>query len=70
LPVGFLAESRTYTDLVRFLAERGEFGAVDPEAEVRRFTENAGRQWSIERTRPDRRVLEVRHNPVPGVSMR
>jgi signal transduction histidine kinase len=66
LPVGFLAESRTYTDLVRFLAERGEFGAVDPEAEVRRFTENAGRQWSIERTRPDRRVLEVRHNPVPG----
>jgi signal transduction histidine kinase len=66
LPVGFLAEPRTYTDLVRFLAERGEFGAVDPEAEVRRFTENAGRQWSIERTRPDRRVLEVRHNPVPG----
>jgi signal transduction histidine kinase len=46
--------------------ERGEFGAVDPEAELRRFTENAGRQWTAERTRPDGRVLEVRHNPVPG----
>jgi PAS domain-containing protein len=66
LPDRFLAELRTYTDLVRFIAERGEFGAVDPEVEVRRFTENADRQWSAERTRPDGRVLEVRHNPVPG----
>src|SRR5262249_55698048 len=36
------------------------------EAELRRFTENAGRQWTAERSRPDGRVLEVRHNPVPG----
>jgi signal transduction histidine kinase len=66
LPDSFLAEPRTYTDYVRYLAERGEFGPVDPEAELRRFTENAGRQWTAERTRPDGRVLEVRHNPVPG----
>jgi two-component system, NtrC family, sensor kinase len=66
IPDWFLAEPRTYADLVRYLAERGEFGAIDPEAEVRRFTENAGRQWSTERTRPGGRVLEVRHNPVPG----
>ncbi len=66
LPDRFLAEPRTYADCVRYLAERGEFGAVDPEAEVRRFTENAGHQWTAERTRPDGRVLEVRHNPVPG----
>ena len=66
LPDWFLAEPRTYADLVRFLAERGEFGSVDPEAEVRRFTENSGHQWTAERTRPDGRVLEVRHNPVPG----
>jgi signal transduction histidine kinase len=65
-PDWFLAEPRTYTDFVRYLAERGEFGAVDPEAEIRRFTENAGRPWTAERTRPDGRVLEVRHNPVPG----
>jgi signal transduction histidine kinase len=66
LPDWFLAEPRSYTDFVRYLAERGEFGAVDPEAETRRFTENAGRPWTAERTRPDGRVLEVRHNPVPG----
>ena len=66
LPDAFLAEPPTYADYVRFLAERGEFGAVDTEAELRRFTENAGRQWTAKRTRPDGRVLEVRHNPVPG----
>src|SRR5205814_3635432 len=67
LPAAFLGEPRTLTDLVRFLAVRGEFGAaVDPEAELRRFTENTGRHYSYERTRPDGRVLEVHHNPVPG----
>jgi signal transduction histidine kinase len=66
LPDWFLTEPRTYTDFVRYLAERGEFGAVDPEAEIRRFAENTGRPWAAERTRPDGRVLEVRHNPVPG----
>src|SRR5204863_1344317 len=58
---------RTLADLVRFLALRGEFGtAVDAEAELRRFTENTGPHYSYERTRPDGRVLEVHHNPVPG----
>jgi signal transduction histidine kinase len=66
LPDRFLVEPRSYADFVRYLAERGEFGAVDPEAETRRFAENAGRPWTVERARPDGRVLEVRHNPVPG----
>jgi signal transduction histidine kinase len=66
LPDAFLGEAPTYADFVRFLAARGEFGAVDPEAELRRFTENAGHQWTAERTRPNGVVLEVRHNPVPG----
>jgi signal transduction histidine kinase len=66
LPDWFLAGPRTYADCVRYLAERGEFGAVDPDVEVRRFSENTGHQWTTERTRPDGRVVEVRHNPVPG----
>jgi GAF domain-containing protein/nitrogen-specific signal transduction histidine kinase len=66
LPDRFLAEPRTYADLVRYMAGRGEYGAVDPETERRRLIENADRQWTAERTRPDGRVLEVRHNPVPG----
>ena len=66
VPVAFLAEPRAYADYIRLLAERGEFGAVDPELEQRRYTENAGRSSTVERTRPDGRVIEVRHNPVPS----
>ncbi len=64
--IGFSPNRRTYADYLRYLAERGEFGAVDPEVELQRFTDNAGREWATKRTRPDGRVLEVRHNPVPG----
>jgi GAF domain-containing protein len=66
LPEPFLAERPAYADYARFLARRGEFGAVDVEAELRRYEEKVGRQWSAERTRPDGRVIEARHNPVPG----
>jgi PAS domain S-box-containing protein len=62
----FLGEAPTYADYVRFLVARGEFGAVDLDAELQRFTEKAGHQWTTERIRPNGRVLEVRHNPVPG----
>ena len=67
LPDAFLAEPRTYADYIRYLAERGEFGAgADPEAELRRVTEQAGEHYAFERIRPDGRVIEVRHNPVPA----
>jgi PAS domain S-box-containing protein len=66
LPDAFLAERPSYADYFRYLAERGEFGAVDVDAELRRYEQNVGRQWSSERTRPDGRVIEVRNNPVPG----
>ncbi len=67
LPDAFLAEPRAYADYIRYLAERGEFGAgADPEAELRRVTEQAGEHYAFERIRPDGRVLEVRYNPVPA----
>jgi PAS domain S-box-containing protein len=66
LPEAVLAGRPTYGEYFRHLALRGEFGAIDIEAEERRYAENVTRQWSVERTRPDGRVLEVRHNPVPG----
>src|SRR6185312_12330867 len=66
LPNSFLAETPTYADYLRYLVERGEFGVVDAEAELHRLAENAARQWRRERTRPDGRVIEVRHTPVPG----
>jgi signal transduction histidine kinase len=66
LPEALLAERPRVPDFVRYLATRGEYGAVDVEAEVRRLSESAGTQWSTERTRPDGRVIEVRNNPVPS----
>ena len=67
LPDAFLAEPRSHAEYIFYLAERGEFGAAaEPEAELRRLTERSGEHYVFERTRPDGRVLEVRHNPVPA----
>ncbi len=66
LPDLFAAEPRKYADCVRYLAERGDLGAVDPEAELRRLTVSAARQWTAEWSRPDGRVIEARNTPVPG----
>jgi signal transduction histidine kinase len=67
LPDAFVSQPRDYSDYIRYLAGRGEFGpGADPETELRRYTENAAGHYSFERTRPDGRVLEVRHNPVPS----
>jgi PAS domain S-box-containing protein len=63
---GFLAERPSFADYFRHLAERGEFGEIDTEAELHRYIESVGQQWSYERTRPNGRVIEVRHNPVPS----
>src|SRR5262249_4099550 len=66
LPDPLLAERPRVGEFVRSLATRGEYGAVDVEAEVRRLSERVGTQWSAERTRPDGRVIEVRSNSVQG----
>jgi signal transduction histidine kinase len=64
VPDDIIARRQTYSEYVRYLAERGEFGR-DPEEQVRQFVEQAGRSRTYERTRPDGKVIEVRHNPVP-----
>jgi two-component system NtrC family sensor kinase len=66
LPDAFVQGRPSYADYARYLAERGEFGAADVDAEVRRMAGVVGTQGSIERTRPDGRVIEVRYNSVPG----
>ena len=67
VPDALLEEHRTFADYIRFLAERGDYGPdVDPEDQVRRLAENASQQHAYERTRPDGRVIEIRHNPVAG----
>ena len=67
VPDDIIARRQTFSEYVRYLAERGEYGAgADPEEQVRRLTEQAGQDRAYERTRPDGRVIEIRHNPVPG----
>ena len=65
IPESFMADGPNYADFIRYLAKRGEYRAVDPEAEVQRFTATIGERRSFERTRPDGTVLEIRHSPMP-----
>jgi signal transduction histidine kinase/CheY-like chemotaxis protein len=69
LPETFLAGEPRFVDFIRFLAQRGEYGAIDVEAEVQRFTAEAGQHRTFERSRPDGTVLEIRHNPLPDGEM-
>lgn len=62
----FLSSKPHFSEYVRYLAQRGEFGAVDVESEVRRLTASVNSHFTFERTRPDGKVLEIRHSPLPG----
>ena len=66
LPNALLAGRPSFAELFRYLAERGEFGSADLEAELSRSLEDTSREMRYERTRPDGRVIEVRRNSVPG----
>jgi signal transduction histidine kinase len=67
VPDAIIARRQTFSEYLHYLAERGEYGPeADPEEHVRRLIEQAGQSRTYERTRPDGRVIEIRHNPVPG----
>ena len=66
LPESFLTGNPHFAEFIRYLAERGEYGAVNVEAEVRRLMASLREHFTFERIRPDGTVLEIRHNPLPG----
>jgi two-component system, NtrC family, sensor kinase len=67
VPDDIIARRQTFSEYVHYLAERGEYDpGADAEEHVRRLIEQADQSRTYERTRPDGRVIEIRHNPVPG----
>jgi PAS domain-containing protein len=67
VPGDIIARRQTFSEYVRYLADRGEYSPqTDLEEHVRRLIEQAGQARTYERTRPDGRVIEIRHNPVPS----
>jgi GAF domain-containing protein/nitrogen-specific signal transduction histidine kinase len=65
LPDDFLAERYDFDTYIRYLTERGEFGEIDPETQIKRLRARIGDHYNFERTRPDGTVIEVRNNPMP-----
>ncbi|HEY2616391.1 MAG TPA: GAF domain-containing protein [Acetobacteraceae bacterium] len=67
VPDDVMARRQTFSEYVRYLAKRGEYGAdADVAERVRRLLESAGQMRVFERVRPNGRVIEVRSNPVAG----
>jgi signal transduction histidine kinase len=66
LPDDLLQQHRIYEEYLRFIAERGDFGAgVDTVEQISELVATTGQPYGYERTRPDGRVIEIRRNPVP-----
>ena len=66
MPEEFLGTDKTFSDYIRYLGKRGEFGDADLESELKKRLAVLDRSHSFERVRPDGTVLEVRRDPVPG----
>ncbi len=67
MPDEFLGTDRTFSDYIRYIGARGEFGeGADIEQELRKRVAMLDKSHSFERVRPDGTVLEVRRDPVPG----
>ncbi|MFO1372475.1 MAG: PAS-domain containing protein [Candidatus Competibacteraceae bacterium] len=67
-PPGLIRVGLPFAELIRYNAQRGEYGPGDPEALV---AERVRLAWEFqshcfERTRPDGTVLEIRGEPIAG----
>lgn len=70
-PDGFIGEHTFFEEVIRFNAERGEYGPGDIEAQVRERVELAKKflPHRLKRARPDGTVLDIVGKPLPGGGM-
>ena len=69
VPRDALRVGMTMEEILRAQADAGEFGAVDVEAEVARrmaLLRSGGSTGTMQRARPNGRMLELRRNPIAG----
>ena len=68
LPRDLVKEGTPLSDILRYNAERGEYGDVSIQALISDRVAIARRRepYRMERTRPNGRVVQVDHNPMPG----
>jgi signal transduction histidine kinase len=66
LPDDRVGPDVAYEGFIRYLAERGEFGAGDVDDLIASRLASLDRPYANERTRPNGTVLDVRRNPVPS----
>ena len=69
VPRDILRAGMTMEEILRAQAEAGEFGPVDVEAEVARrmaLLRSGGSTGTMQRARPNGRLLELRRNPIAG----
>lgn len=66
-PEGLVYVGRPVADLIRFNAERGEFGNTDTEQQIAKRLAHmkAGTSYVIQRTRRNGRVYEIHGQPMP-----
>ncbi len=66
-PTDLICIGRPVADLIRWNAMRGEFGATDPEEQIRKRIDHmrAGTRYVIQRQRHNGRVYEMRGQPMP-----
>ena len=68
LPRDLVKEGTPLSDILRYNGERGEYGDVSIQALISDRVAIARRRepYRMERTRPNGRVIQVDHNPMPG----
>ncbi|WP_052763888.1 PAS-domain containing protein [Microvirga massiliensis] len=66
LPNDRIGSDCIFEELIRYLAERGEFGPCDVGEEIGKRLTSLDRPYTDERIRPNGTVLEIRRNPVPS----